>query len=368
MFVFTSAAYAQRGPVQEFARDDGFDSEPTSKPATGSPSRQFYGRQMVSPQTGPYNEDMGGVLIAADYYEGSKDKETIPVILLHGEKRSRADLDPLAKALNMKGYAIMNVDLRGHGESVKRLVEEFPEDKIRIDMPPIAPPGKEPRDYRGRSIYGPRTVDGPVYQPDRPSIELPPSQPEIKVVDYTYAEFGQRDWDAMIYNDLVRPLDYLVFKNNRGELNIKKLCIIGVDKGASVATVWAASDWQNLGFRPMARMTKVLVLISPKEDSETVDTIKKYKAFRDNVAFMTVVGKLNSQKYEAAKSLKDTYFGKKPETEELGMDSKFPIMAWPTEKQGQDLIAEKSGDLATVLDKFIQDRMEKRKDVKWGRR
>ena len=60
-----------------------------------------------------------GLELALTYYPGTKGKQTIPVVLLHGWKQSRNDYKDLAPALQKLGYAVIVPDLRGHGESTR---------------------------------------------------------------------------------------------------------------------------------------------------------------------------------------------------------------------------------------------------------
>ena len=53
--------------------------------------------------------------LAADFYPAAKDAPVI--LLLHMLNSSRAAWDPLIPDLHDAGYAILNIDMRGHGES-----------------------------------------------------------------------------------------------------------------------------------------------------------------------------------------------------------------------------------------------------------
>lgn len=54
-----------------------------------------------------------GVNIAGDYYRGNQ----YGFILLHMLSRNRNDYRKLAEILNKRGYSVLVIDLRGHGES-----------------------------------------------------------------------------------------------------------------------------------------------------------------------------------------------------------------------------------------------------------
>jgi len=55
-----------------------------------------------------------GVNIKATYYEGNTPHG---IILLHMVARTRADWEPFALELQAKGYKVIAIDLRGHGQS-----------------------------------------------------------------------------------------------------------------------------------------------------------------------------------------------------------------------------------------------------------
>ena len=162
-----------------------------------------------------------GIELAATYYPGNKGKQTIPIVLLHGWKQKRTEFKELAPALQKLGYAVVVPDLRGHGGStrIKRARKEDSIDVAKMTSP---------------------------------------------------AQFG-RQAGLMVTEDLVAVKDFLWDKNNAGELNIDKLCIIGAEMGASVALNFAAYDAAGYdkgtvfyGPLKLARFVKVLVLISPK--------------------------------------------------------------------------------------------------------
>jgi len=55
-----------------------------------------------------------GVNIKATYYEGSTN---YGIILIHMLSRTRSDWEPFALELQAKGYKVIAIDLRGHGQS-----------------------------------------------------------------------------------------------------------------------------------------------------------------------------------------------------------------------------------------------------------
>lgn len=93
---------------------------PTTSPAVpAQPKKKLPTPQAVSLKT------RDGVLLAATYLpsplEKEMQKDAVPVLLLHPFKGSRADFNDLALALQEAGCAVLVPDLRGHGQSTRRI-------------------------------------------------------------------------------------------------------------------------------------------------------------------------------------------------------------------------------------------------------
>ena len=71
---------------------------------------------------------------------------------------------------------------------------------------------------------------------------------------------------AMSAQDMEAVRGFLVGKNDDGELNLNKLCLVGVGMGATVAVNWAAQDWSAppLLVGKQGQDVKALVLVSPQ--------------------------------------------------------------------------------------------------------
>ncbi len=126
-----------------------------------------------------------GLQLAMTYYAGptypdTKDKQIIPVVLLHMWKQSRHDFKELAPFLQKQGYAVLVPDLRGHGDS-KRLKGDRRDETLNAE-------------------------------------KMSPQQLPL-----------------MATEDMMAVKQFLWERNNKGELNIDKLCIVGAELGASVA-------------------------------------------------------------------------------------------------------------------------------------
>ena len=150
-----------------------------------------------------------GMRLAVTFYPGSKGKESVPVILLHMYEGSRNEYNELAPYLQKLGHAVLVPDLRGHGGSTKR---------------------------KGSKI-------------------------QVKAATMSRTEFTR-----MVQIDMPTLKAYLMAKNNAGELNIEKLCVVGAEMGASVALNWTWVDWNTapVGNKKNGQDVKAVVVISPE--------------------------------------------------------------------------------------------------------
>ena len=95
---------------------------------------------------------------------------------------------------------------------------------------------------------------------------------ETKPIDQSLMK--KADFDAMVSQDMEAVNKFLMEKNNAGELNIEKLCVVGADMGAVVAMNWAVLDWSwpPLSTGKQGKDVKALVLISPPLNFRGVST------------------------------------------------------------------------------------------------
>jgi pimeloyl-ACP methyl ester carboxylesterase len=188
------------------------------------------------------------VLIKATYYPGTKGKETIPLILLHGWKGSRTEFTGLATALQRDhGYALLIPDLRGHGESTS---------------------------YLGGTD---KTLEA-----DR----LNPAH-----------------WEAMVA-DVEACKKFLLEKHNAEQLNIEKLGIVAADAGAVVAMYWAVADWHwpmLAGGVKQGQDVKCLILLSPtwkvEKGSLNMGAVVNDAKSQPNLACYIIYGSERGGKY-----------------------------------------------------------------------
>lgn len=157
-----------------------------------------------------------GVRLAVTYYPGTNGKETVPIVLLHMRQRRGSDYTELAKFLQAQGHAVLVPDLRGHGDSTVKTVVGRTGNLTRL------------------------TLDA--------------------------ASMSRIEFANMVQYDMPRLKWFLVEKNNAGELNLERLCVVGAELGASVALHWARFNWSlpPKGNKKQGQDVKVLILISPE--------------------------------------------------------------------------------------------------------
>jgi pimeloyl-ACP methyl ester carboxylesterase len=183
------------------------------------------------------------VSLAAKFYPGAADKDTVTVILLHAFKGSRKDFSVLAPYLAEQGYAVMVPDLRGHGDSTNKL-----------------------------EVRGGRQ----------------------QVVKLDAAKMRANNFAQIANNDMGALRRFLVVKNNEGKLNLNKLVIVGMELGAAVAVDWAVYDWSIPDYPGVkqSKDVKALVLISPKRTYSGLRTSQalNHGVIQSVLPIMIVVG------------------------------------------------------------------------------
>ena len=116
----------------------------------------------------------------------------------------------------------------------------------------------------------------------------------------------------MVTEDMKAIKDFLWERNNAGELNIDKLCVVGAEMGASVALDFAVFDAAGYGagspyYGPLklGAFVKALVLISPEWSFRGLplrDALASPAVQRD-IAMLILVGKQDAKALEAAKRI-----------------------------------------------------------------
>lgn len=194
-----------------------------------------------------------GVELSVTYYpsvnsaDPALGKQVTPVVLLHDEKDTQGVFSSLVARLQQTGrnrnapsFAVVTVDLRGHGASTRQ----------------FAPNGQA------------RPLDA--------------------------AKLTRNDVLLMSAQDMEAVRRFLVGKNDEGQLNLNKLCLVGVGLGATVAVNWAAQDWSAppLLVGKQGQDVKALVLVSPrwKNHGVMLQQALKVATLKKGAAWLMIFG------------------------------------------------------------------------------
>jgi pimeloyl-ACP methyl ester carboxylesterase len=281
--------------------------------------------------------------LKATFFPGMKGAESIPVIIIHGlgpkcNRKEYAQDEGLARFLQTKlGCAVVVPDLRGHGESTKW--SESLQKRLREQH-------KRPKE--------------------------PLKADKVKPADRT----------AMLDQDLRAVKDYLWEKNNKKELNLDKLAVIGVEDGAALALTYAAADANGYEHRvakfgplKLGKFVKAVVLVSPQTshipgiNSAQFLHDPKYRDLRADLSIMILAGDQNPTYFNEAKQLRTLFESGRPK---LDSNSKYEDMTlWffdkgktDTKLQGAKLLAEPSLKMPEKIQNFLDYRLIKNPDAK----
>jgi pimeloyl-ACP methyl ester carboxylesterase len=287
------------------------DKKPDSKPRE---KEEIAKPEELSLSTGD------GLQLGLTYYAGRKSKQTIPIVLLHGLKESGNEYKDLARVLQAQGHAVVVPDLRGHGKSTRLRIGNR-EEKLAV-------------------------------------ASMSPQQ---------YARMVTEDMWTIVKG-------FLWDKNNAGELNLDKLCIVGSDMGAAVALNFA--DYDAVGYEDrrvmygslkLGQFVKALALISPKWSVSglTLQRAVRNPQVQRNLALLILVGKQDAKAMKEAKRLYGYFEPFHPEpTGPDHLDKKTLFFGGlDTRLQGTDLLDSKFG-VSDVLIDFIARRLMKSEESK----
>jgi pimeloyl-ACP methyl ester carboxylesterase len=255
-----------------------------------------------------------GVELKATFYGSLLGKDAVPVILLHGYKGKRQDFAELALTLQNAGHAVLVPDLRGHGDSTKQL------------------------------RYG-----------VGPSINLDASKLRKEDIIAMSAASG----------DVEECKKFLLRKNNSGELNIEKLCVVGAEMGATVAVNWAALDWSwpPIATGKQGQDVRALVLLSPELSFKGVPITAalNHPALQRELSVLMIVGRADTSSLRDAVRMEKLFAKLRPapptdEKERLEQQDLF-FYRLDTNLGGTKLLGEKSLKAIPMIVAFIQLRL-----------
>lgn len=277
-----------------------------------------------APDVAPPQDEVvtsNGVNIHFTYYPSKAGKEAPVVLLLHMKDSNRfVWKNGLAERLQRANYAVVAVDLRGHGES-------------RLGAGGVgALPGGNPN------------------QPDDKSKGRKTGGLKLKAADY----------QAMV-NDLDTIKREFLLKEHRAmRLNVARMGIIGAEMGATVAAQYALYDWSlkpyedgpTLATRtPRGQDVKALVLISPQRAFEGLNTIAPLQTLREpawNLSFLVCWGKNDPQDKGQGMAI---YKSLQPAAKN---EKRIFHKEYPKKLRGTDLLGQESGDLEARIELLLK--------------
>lgn len=265
-----------------------------------------------------------GYPIHITYYPFRESKEnsgttalTAPVvILLHGSGENRLlwdknsgprDQDPFPVLLQKRGYVVVSVDLRKHGDS-------------------IASPG-------GDSAVTPG------------------------------------DYPAMVMGDLVAVKDFLFGENQAQRLNMQKIGIVAIGISAPVAAAFAEFDWTRpphddapvlANKTPRGQDVKTLVLISPEASAgrlRTATSLKTLRRINPAIPFQVVVGGQDNAAKRQAQTIFDAYAPSRGES-----NPRYEFLTPDTKESGMPLFRQAA--VYAFVFKFLDTQL-KPMDIPW---
>lgn len=249
-----------------------------------------------------------GVQLGVTYYGSLEGKDAVPIIMLHMLEGSRSDYAGLAQFLQQQGHAILTVDLRGHGDSKTSLASSRPLD----------PKTMRPDDFR--RIVSPA-------------------------------------------GDIEACKAFLIQRNNAGELNIEKLCVVGAGFGGLAALEWARLDWSwpPLATGKQGQDVKALVLLSPEWSAEGLSAkdAMGHPAVREELSILLLVGKQDSGAYRSARQLEGIWkrYHPIPPADKAAEQRTFFYAALDTKLQGTKLLGVKNLNVEVHIAQFIELRL-----------
>ena len=211
-----------KGPAKKVPFQPPPKAAPTTTKGPAAPPQKGGNTKLPAPEDVSL-ETKDGMTLKATFYPGSekekKNKETVPIIMVHGLEGQRGDYHSLATKMQEYGYASLVPDLRGHGQS------------------------KTQKRHDGSTV----TLE---------------------------AEKMNRVGLEDMFYDVLACKKFLMERNNAGELNIEQLCIVGAEFGSILAVRFAAYDWSlpDLPAYKQGKDVKALVLLSPHRASTTRTT------------------------------------------------------------------------------------------------
>jgi len=284
--------------------------------------------------------------LSGTYYRGTGGRDTPCVMMIHdrGKDSSRAEWDALARALQKEGFAVLTLDLRGHGKST--------------------------------------TVTKDFWSPQFANIKSGFKGPGLAKTTSITSDFKPGYW-PWLAQDLAAGRRFLDLKNDAGELNSGSIIVIGAGEGASLGMLWVATEFERqylVGFLPLksqgtprlggddiAGCVWISAVSRTKEGGHyNFDQwVRSLPAIREKVPMGFVYG----EKDAAAK--RDAELWMRTLKTVNGKDNPKPnrlIEIKGTELAGQNLLANPSVNVTEKIVAYCNDIMKSRKAIAWEKK
>jgi len=271
------------------------------------------GRKQMAPPTRVTLQAKDGFVLHATYFAGLKGKTAIPIIMLPGWERTRAELAPLAAELQKDGNTVLTVDLRGHGDS-KKAVSATGEEK-----------------------------------------------------EFDLNKVRRNDFAVFVQQDLEAAKSFLLGKNNEGECNIELLTIVGCDFSTVAAIQYTQQDWNwpRLAALKQGQDVSGLVLVSPPKSFKgfSPNVAMKHPAVQSTVSMMFIVGERNRNDFSDAKRLFSQIEKLRIKNFDKPSDRTVFLAAKPTDLSGQNLLLDPNANCLKDLKFFINVHMNEKQQL-----
>lgn len=257
-----------------------------------------------------------GVPLHCTYFPSAAGKNAPVAILLHGKNGNRlvwqtgsGNIPGFAQALQGNDFAVMTVDLRGHGQN-------------------IAAAGAPAANKKADQV-----------------------------------RFVARDYQNMAAFDLDAVKRFLLDEHEKGQLNINKLAIVSADFSTAVAMTYFDIDWSKEPYddapvpaqrTPRGQDVRALILLSPESSVPglvTTGAAQRIRALKGFVNVMIGVGTKDNQDKGAAKKMAELISPKQEATQFLFLEE------YDTKFRGTDLLnkgLKVEGHMFKFMDEYVK--------------
>lgn len=250
-----------------------------------------------------------GASIAITYYKSTAGQDASVLVMLHGKGGNRLIWKSHAEGFQKNDYAVVAVDLRGHGESAGAT---------------------------GGAATGKKNDS---------------SSPKA------------RDYAAMVAGDMEAVKKFLFEEHQKKQLNMNKLGIIASDMSTPVAIAYLELDWEKKPYddaptlsqqTPRGQDVQALVLLSPEATAPGVNVSRSLGVIRVlDRSVMLGVGSKNKADLTAANKMYELLAPKKEE------QTQIEIHRYDTPLEGTNLLGKNLGvekHMLDFLNKHLKDR------------